>query len=122
MRLALNHIIPAAINYQNRLLENVRGLREVLGVEKAKMAAATQVELIEEISEHLGKLKSLTDAMIEARKKANTIEDHRDKAIAYCDKVRPFLDEIRYHSDKLEITIDDELWPLPKLRELLFTR
>ena len=120
--LALNHIIPAAINYQNRLLENVRGLREVLGVEKAKMAAATQVELIEEISEHLGKLKSLTDAMIEARKKANTIEDHRDKAIAYCDKVRPFLDEIRYHSDKLEITIDDELWPLPKLRELLFTR
>jgi glutamine synthetase len=60
--------------------------------------------------------------MIEARKKANTIEDHREKAIAYCDKVKPFLDEIRYHSDKLEITIDDELWPLPKLRELLFTR
>ncbi len=120
--LALNHIIPAAINYQNRLIENVRGLRDVLGADKSKKAAATQVELIEEISEHLGKLKSLTDAMIEARKKANTIEDHREKAIAYCDKVKPFLDEIRYHSDKLEITIDDELWPLPKLRELLFTR
>jgi glutamine synthetase len=120
--LALNHIIPAAINYQNRLLENVRGLREVLGADKAKKAAATQVELIEEISEHLGKLRLLTTAMTEARKRANTIEDHRDKAIAYCDKVRPFLDEIRYHSDKLEITIDDELWPLPKLRELLFTR
>lgn len=120
--LALNHIIPAAINYQNRLIENVRGLREVLGAEKAKKAAGTQIELIEEISEHLGKVKSLTDAMIEARKKANSIEDHRAKAIAYCDKVKPFLEEIRYHSDKLEICVDDELWPLPKLRELLFTR
>lgn len=120
--LAVNHIIPAAITYQNRLIENVRGLKDVLGADKAKKASAVQVELIEEISEHLGKLKSLTDAMIEARKKANTIEDHREKAIAYCDKVKPFLDEIRYHSDKLEITIDDELWPLPKLRELLFTR
>ena len=120
--LAVNHIIPAAINYQNRLLENVRGLKDVLGADKAKKASAVQVELIEGISEHLTKLKSLTDAMTEARKKANTIEDHREKAIVYCDQVKPFLDEIRYHSDKLEITIDDELWPLPKLRELLFTR
>jgi len=120
--LAVNHIIPAAINYQNRLLENVRGLKDVLGADRAPKASAVQVELIEGISEHLGKLKSLTDAMTEARKKANTIEDHRGKAIAYCDQVKPFLDEIRYHSDKLEITIDDELWPLPKLRELLFTR
>ena len=120
--LAVNHIIPAAISYQNRLLENVRGLREILGAEKAKKAGSVQIELIEEISEHLGKLKTLTDAMIEARKKANTIEDHREKAIAYCDKVKPFLDQIRYHADKLEITVDDELWPLPKLRELLFTR
>ncbi len=120
--LAVNHIIPAAINYQNRLLENVRGLKDVLGADKAPKASAVQVELIEGISEHLGKLKSLTDAMTEARKKANTIENHREKAIAYCDQVKPFLDEIRYHSDKLEITIDDELWPLPKLRELLFTR
>ncbi|MFT3883882.1 MAG: glutamine synthetase III [Flavobacteriales bacterium] len=120
--LAMNHIIPAAITYQNRLIENVRGLREVLGADKAKKAAATQVEMIEDISERVGKLKSLTDAMIEERKKANTIEDHRSRAIAYCDKVKPFLDEIRYHSDKLELTVDDELWPLPKLRELLFTR
>ena len=120
--LAVNHIIPAAINYQNTLLENVRGLREVLGSEKAKKAAATQVELIEETSEHIGKLKTLTDAMIEARKKANTIEDHREKAIAYCDKVKPYLDQIRSHADKLELLVDDELWPLPKMRELLFTR
>lgn len=120
--LAVNHIIPAAINYQNRLIENVRGLKEVLGPEKSKKAGATQLELIEEISEHLGKLKSLTDAMIEARKQANTIEDHREKAIAYCDKVKPYLDQIRYHADKLELLVDDELWPLPKMRELLFTR
>ncbi len=120
--LAVNHIIPAAINYQNRLIENVRGLRDVLGAEKAKKASVTQVAWIEEISEHVGKLKSLTDAMIEARKRANTIEEHRAKAIAYCDKVKPFLDEIRYHSDKLEMLVDDELWPLPKMRELLFTR
>ena len=80
------------------------------------------MELIEETSEHIGKLKTLTDAMIEARKKANTIEDHREKAIAYCDQVRPFLDQIRYHADKLELLVDDELWPLPKMRELLFTR
>ncbi len=120
--LALNHIIPAAITYQNRLIENVRGLKDVLGADKAKKASATQIELIEGISEHVGQLKFLADAMTEARKKANAIEDHREKAIAYCDQVKPFLDEIRYHSDKLEITIDDELWPLPKLRELLFTR
>jgi glutamine synthetase len=120
--LAVNHIIPAAVAYQNRLVDNVKGLRDVLGADKAKKAAAAQTELIEEISEHLNALKTLTYAMIEARKKANTIEDNRDKAIAYCDKVKPYLDEIRYHSGKLEITVDDELWPLPKLRELLFTR
>ncbi len=120
--LAVNHILPAAINYQNRLIENVRGLREVLGAEKGKKAGAIQVALIEEISEHINRIKTLTDAMIEARRKANTIEEHRAKAIAYCDKVKPYLEEIRYHSDKLELTIDDELWPLPKLRELLFTR
>ncbi|HNE81545.1 MAG TPA: glutamine synthetase type III, partial [Flavobacteriales bacterium] len=116
------HIIPAAISYQNRLIENVRGLKDVLGPEKAAKAAATQIGMIEEISEHLGRLKTLTDDMIEARKKANVIEDHREQAIAYCDQVKPYLDKIRYHANKLEINVDDELWPLPKLRELLFTR
>ncbi len=120
--LAQNHIVPTAITYQNRLIENVKGLREVLGAEKAKKATTAQVALIEEISEHIGKIITLVDAMIEARKKANTIEDAREKAIAYCDKVKPYLDQIRYHSDKLELLVDDELWPLPKLRELLFTR
>lgn len=120
--LAQNHIVPTAITYQNRLIENVRGLREVLGVEKAKKAAATQVKLIEEMSDHIGRIMTLTEEMIEARKKANAIEESRAKAIAYCDTVKPYLDEIRNHSDKLELLVDDELWPLPKLREVLFTR
>ena len=120
--LAQNHIVPTAIAYQNRLLENVRGLREVLGAEKAKKAGATQVKLIEEISEHVNLIVSLVEEMTEARKKANAVEDTRKKAIAYCDEVKPFLDRIRYHSDKLELLVDDELWPLPKMRELMFTR
>jgi len=120
--LAQNHIIPTAITYQNRLIENVKGLREVLGAEKAKKATATQIALIEEISQHVSAIMTLVNAMVEARKKANAIEEARSKAIAYCDKVKPYLEQIRYHSDKLELMIDDELWPLPKLRELLFTR
>ncbi|HEY0977915.1 MAG TPA: glutamine synthetase type III, partial [Flavobacteriales bacterium] len=120
--LAVNHIIPAAVAYQNELVSNVKGLRDVLGEQKAKKATEAQVELIEEISTHLNAVKKLTYEMIEARKKANAIEDNREKAIAYCDKVKPFLDQVRYHSGKLEITVNDELWPLPKLRELLFTR
>jgi glutamine synthetase len=120
--LAQNHIIPTAIAYQNRLIENVRGLREVLPADRAKKATAVQVELIEEISEHIATIKTMVDNMIEARKRANNLEDARDKAIAYCDKVKPFLEKIRYHADKLELLVDDELWPLPKMRELMFTR
>jgi glutamine synthetase len=81
-----------------------------------------QVKLIEEISEHIATIVTMVDDMIEARKKANNLEDARDKAIAYCDKVKPFLEKIRYHADKLELLVDDELWPLPKMRELMFTR
>ncbi|MBK9146633.1 MAG: glutamine synthetase III [Flavobacteriales bacterium] len=120
--LAQNHIVPVAIAYQNRLIENVRGLREVLGADKAKKATATQIRLIEEMSEHVSAVVSLVDEMIEARKKANAIEEPRAKAVAYCDHVRPYLERIRYHADKLELLVDDELWPLPKMRELLFTR
>jgi glutamine synthetase len=120
--LAQNHIVPVAIAYQNRLIENVRGLREVLSAEKARKATATQLGLIEEISEHISAVMALVSQMIEARKKANNLEDARDKAIAYCDKVKPYLEKIRYHADKLELLVDDEQWPLPKMRELLFTR
>jgi len=80
------------------------------------------VKLIEEISEHISMIVGLVEEMTEARKKANALEDTREKAIAYCDKVKPFFDRIRYHSDKLELMVDDELWPLPKMRELMFTR
>ena len=120
--LAQNHIVPVAIAYQNRLIENVRGLREVLSAEKARKATATQLGLIEEISEHISAVMALVSQMIEARKKANNLEDAREKAIAYCDKVKPYLEKIRYHADKLELLVDDEQWPLPKMRELLFTR
>lgn len=120
--LAQNHIIPAAIGYQNMLLENISGLIEVLGQDSGKAAAATQISLLTDISEHVNKLKENIDAMLEERKKANVIEDMRDRAIAYCDNVKDRFEAIRYHADKLELLIDDEMWPLPKFREMLFTR
>lgn len=120
--LSKNHIVPTAITYQNRLLENVKGIKEVLPGKKAEVASATQLKLIEEISDRITAIMTLADEMTEARKKANRIEDIREKAIAYCDEVKPYLDRIRYESDKLELLVDDGLWPLPKMRELLFTR
>lgn len=120
--MATNHVLPVAVQYQNRLIENVRGLREVLGEEEGGKAARTQLELIRKISVHIEQLRELSVAMTNARKAANVLTDERGKAIAYCDTVKPFLDKIRYHSNKLELLVDDELWPLPKMRELLFTR
>jgi glutamine synthetase len=119
--MATNHVLPAAIHYQNRLIQNVKGLREVLGKEADK-AGAIQLEQIRKMSRHIEEIHALCTAMTEARKAANILTDQRDKAIAYCDTVKPFLDRIRYHSNKLELMVDDELWPLPKMRELLFTR
>ncbi|MFT6844569.1 MAG: glutamine synthetase [Flavobacteriales bacterium] len=119
--LAQNHIIPTAFTYQNRLLENLRGLKESFGKESETLGA-TQITIVREISNHVNTIKTNVDLMITARKKANTMESARDKAFSYCDDIKPFFDVIRYHADKLEILIDDELWPLPKLRELLFTR
>lgn len=119
--LTQNHIIPAVINYQNKLIQNVQGLMSVLGTD-GKTAAKAQTELIVKISEHLNKMKNLCDTMLDARKKANKIESVEEKAVAYCDKVKVYFDEIRYHADKLELLVDDELWPLPKFREMLFTR
>lgn len=120
--LAQNHIIPTAFAYQNRLIENVRGLREILPAKEAEKACATQIKLIKDISFHVDQIKNNVDEMIEERKKANKITDMKQRANAYCDNVNPFLPKIKYHSDKLELLIDDELWPMPKLRELLFTR
>src|SRR5476651_2007169 len=114
-----NVIIPAAINYQSRLVENVRGLKD-LGF--AADTYAAQMAIITKISEHVNFIKTNVDHLIEERKKANVIDDSRDKAIAYDEKVKTYFVPIRYHVDKLEQLIDDELWPLPKFRELLFIK
>jgi glutamine synthetase len=115
-------IIPAVIDYQNKLIKNVEGLFSVLGDKAGKEAAKGQIELIQRIAVHLNNMKSTADTMLMARKAANKIKHAEDKAIAYCDSVKVHFDEIRYHADKLELLIDDELWPLPKFREMLFTR
>jgi glutamine synthetase len=120
--LAMSDIIPAALSYQNTLIDNVRGLKEVLGASEFKKAAEMQIEMITEISAHINGIKTNVDAMIEARKNANNIEDWKKKADAYCNKVKPFFEIIREHVDKLEMAVADNAWPLPKYRELLFTK
>jgi glutamine synthetase len=115
--LGMNVIIPSAIAYQTNLIENAKGLKD-LGLDKDTYKA--QLEIITKIAEHVNGIKSNIEAMVEARKKANTIDDIRDKAIDYDEKVKPFFQPIRYHVDKLEQLVDDSLWPLPKFRELLF--
>ncbi|WP_340074592.1 glutamine synthetase III [Leptobacterium sp. I13] len=119
--IAKNHVIPTAVRYQNTLIENVRGLKEVYGNDFKKLASE-QLDLIEEVSNHIAEINSNVNAMVEARKKANTIEGAQLKAEAYCNTVKPYFEEIRYHCDKLELLVDDALWPLTKYRELLFTR
>ncbi len=118
---ARNHIIPTAVKYQNILIENVKGLKEIYG-STFKTYAKEQLELIQDISKRIEAINSGVTKMTNERKKANTMGDSVKTAEAYCNKVRPFLEEIRYHCDKLELLIDDELWPLTKYRELLFTK
>ena len=117
-----NYFIPAIVEYQNKLIQNVQGLLLVLGDKAGKEATKAQIQLIEQISLHMNKMKAASDAMLLQRKLANKIDEAEEKALAYCDKVKSQFDEIRYHADKLELLVEDELWPLPKFRELLFTR
>ncbi|MEA1787017.1 glutamine synthetase III [Arenibacter sp. GZD96] len=119
--LVYNHIIPAAVAYQNNLITNVNGLKEIYGAAHKKMSDA-QLGIIEQISEHLAILKKNTDAMTDARKAANVLTDSHKKAFAYCENVKPYFDEIRYHCDKLEQLVDNQLWPLTKYRELLLIK
>lgn len=119
--IARNHVVPTAIRYQNILIENVRGLKEIFGSSFEKVAAE-QIKLIKEISEHIEGINTKIDAMTEERKKANKLDAADKMANAYCDKVRPYFEEIRYHADKLELLVDNELWTLTKYRELLFVR
>ena len=118
--LALNHIIPVSITYQSILLVNVSKLKDVF--EDYKEKGAEQIRLIDKISGHVNAINAKVHEMVDARKKANNIENEREKAIEYHDVVAPYLDEIRYHIDKLELIVDNEMWPLPKYRELLFIR
>jgi len=120
--LSTNHIIPIAIKYQNTLVENVKGLKQVLDYQTYGKLSHNQMETITEISEHVDKIKTFVHNMVEERKKANKIEEIEAKASAYCQHVFPYFDKIRYHVDKLEMLVDDDLWPLPKYRELLFMR
>jgi len=119
--IATNHVIPTAIKYQNTLIENVSGLKSIFGTGFKKLAKE-QMDIIQDISERINAIKTNVDAMVEERKKANKMTSEEKKAKAYCEKVKPYFDEIRYHCDKLEMTVDDELWPLTKYRELLFTK
>lgn len=119
--IARNHVIPTAIKYQNILIENVQGLKDIYGNQFKKLAKE-QMDLIEQISEHIAKINSGITNMINERKKANKISHPEKLAFAYCDDVKPYFEVIRYHCDKLELMVDDEIWPLTKYRELLFTK
>ncbi len=119
--IARNHVIPTAIRYQNTLIENVRGLKEIFGKDFEKIAKE-QIVLIKEISAHIEGINTKVEAMTEARKKANALTDAQKMADAYCEKVKPYFEVIREHCDKLELLVDDEVWTLTKYRELLFTK
>ena len=120
--LSLNHIIPVVIRYQTILLENVTRLKDVFSEEEYETLSAEPRRLIRKISAHIAAVTTKVDEMVEARKKANRITDMRKKAITYHDTVAPYLDEIRDHIDDLELMVDNQSWPLPKYRELLFIR
>jgi len=119
--LSINHIIPVATRYQSVLLDNICKMKTVFDEAKAAELSKEDASLIEEIATHIAAIKKNVDDMVEARKVANKIEDAREKAIAYHDTVLPYFNVIRYHVDKLELVVDDQMWPLPKYRELLFT-
>jgi glutamine synthetase len=120
--LAINHIVPTVIKYQNRLIENVKGLKDILPASEFGDAASHQLSAIKRISKHKALIQEMVEEMIEERKRVNVIEDVRVKAEAYNKDVKPYLNRIRYHIDKLELIVDDDLWPLPKYRELLYAR
>ncbi|WP_455672478.1 glutamine synthetase III family protein [Phocaeicola sp.] len=120
--LAMNHIIPVATEYQSKLIDNVYKMKVLFPAEKAEKLSCENTKLIEEIAERTIFITEHVNAMVEARKVANKIESEREKAIVYHDTIAPMLEEIRYHIDKLELIVDNQMWTLPKYRELLFIR
>mgnify|MGYP002428632166 CR=1 FL=1 len=120
--LVMNHIVPVAIEYQSKLIDNVYKMKQIFPAEEAEKLSAENLAIIRKISEHTSYIKEHVDTMVEARKVANKIADERAKAVEYHDKITPMLEQIRYHIDKLELIVDDQMWTLPKYRELLFIR
>ena len=120
--LTMNHVIPVATHYQSRLAKNVEGMFNIFGREEGARLTARNVKIIREIAERTEKIETGVEELVNARKKANRIESEREKAVAYHDIVAPKMEEIRYQIDKLELMVADELWTLPKYRELLFIR
>lgn len=120
--LVMNHVVPVAIEYQSKLIDNVYKMKQIFPTEEAEKLSAENMAIIRKIAEHTSYIKEHVDTMIEARKVANKIVDERAKAIEYHDKITPMLEQIRYHIDKLELIVDDQMWTLPKYRELLFIR
>jgi glutamine synthetase len=120
--LAINHIVPTAVSYQNRLIENLCGLKQLFDSEEFDELAADRKDLIREISRHVTAIKKLSKRMIDERYQANTSSSEMRKAELYDSTVRPTMIELRAHIDELELVIDDDIWPLPKYRELLFAK
>lgn len=120
--MCMNHIIPVATRYQSTLIDNVHKVKEIFPAEIAAKLSDKNIELIKNIAEHTGFITENINKLIDNRKVANRIDDVRQRAIAYHDTVAPMIEKIRYHVDKLELIVDDEMWPLPKYRELLFIR
>ena len=120
--LVMNHVVPVAIEYQSKLIDNVYKMKQIFPTEEAEKLSAENLAIIRKIAEHTSYIKEHVDTMVEARKVANKIVDERAKAIEYHDKITPMLEQIRYHIDKLELIVDDQMWTLPKYRELLFIR
>lgn len=120
--IARNHIIPCALKYQNRLIENVKGIKEIFGDKEFKDLAKEQMNMIAEISQHVSIIKVEADALLAAIKNAKSVEDPQASATQFCNDVKPRFEKIRDSSDALEMVVDDELWPMTKYRELLFTR
>ena len=120
--LVMNHIVPVATEYQTKLIDNVYKMRGLFSEEETRKLSAENLAIIRKIAEHTSYIKEHVDSMIDARKVANKIADEREKAVAYHDTIAPMLEQIRYHIDKLELIVDDQMWTLPKYRELLFIR
>jgi glutamine synthetase len=117
--MCLNHVIPAAVRYQNVLIENVRGMKEIFGDSYVNYCAS-EIDTLKKISSYINNISTDVEALVEERKKANRIENIAERAKVYSHNVKDMMDKVRDSADHLEMLVDDEVWPLPKYRELLF--